>query len=117
MSTSAIRRAFWGGLMHHDAPCPECEGPDAPEDDRCGQCTDEGTVRWGSFYGHRGGCDFCDHGGDGDVLVASMYENGSGQEWVCLRCYLGHHCKHCGCALWVEVEAAARTQQNAAGRA
>jgi hypothetical protein len=108
MSTALLRRAFWGGLQDHEQPCDECVGSGHYDDgDECDVCSGEGSVFWGSFYGGReGGCDFCTHGGDGDVLIASMYENGHGQEWVCLRCYLKHHRDACGCARWAAVEAA-----------
>lgn len=106
-----IRRALWGGLMHHDQLCTECAGagtyePAEGEDEEpCDVCDGDGTVRWGSFYGRRGDCDVCDRE---NALVASMYEDCHGTEWVCLRCYLGHHRAQCGCDLWAKVEAAIR---------
>lgn len=107
MNTKLLRRAFWGGLLHHYQPCEECAGFGIDDEgEECDLCRGDGKLFWGSFYGHRGECEACDHGGEGDVLVASMYEGDP--EWVCLRCYLKQHRDACGCDLWAAVEAAVR---------
>jgi hypothetical protein len=110
MNTKLLRRAFWGGLRHHYEDCSECSGTGAYDDEEeCDRCEGEGKLFWGSFYGGRdGGCDFCTHGGDGDIIVASLYEGDPGHEYVCLRCYLKHHREACGCDLWAAVEACVR---------
>lgn len=116
--------ALSGRLQHHHAPCEECEGHGCYERDidepeckdcesyqadcmhatSCSQCGGEGKVFWGSWYAEdKSTCEYC---GTEDVYVAQMYEGCSDHDYdyVCLPCYVEHHQKNCGCALWEDVE-------------
>lgn len=111
---AVVRRCYWGGLQHHDSPCPEC-AEEHPEDvEACSQCHGEGVVRWGSFYEQdRGECDFCHRA----RRIAQMYEGGGWSfGWVCLRCYVKHHAEQCGCDLWRDIELASRLRNETSGR-
>lgn len=106
-----IRRALWGGLMHHHQECPECSGtgcedPDDDDTEPCPTCDGHGKLFWGSFYGQRGECEWCER----EKLTCWMFDGGE-REWICLRCYLDMHRHGCGCDLWKNVEAHVRWPQ------
>lgn len=133
-SRELARRFGWGDLKDHYSTCPDCDGTGRDGGESCERCGNDGTerderdavvrecpdcpdpclrcsggeeagrIRWGSFYvADHGECQSCRS--KHELPVAAMYDNGEGEVYVCLRCYIRDHRRVCGCALWSAADA------------